>query len=214
MVRSVLRSLTRLVDRLRGDVYDERPVGGGFHLWWHGIGEGAPITACAVTLEVLQAPRVDDLYFWAMQASFLDGSGTTHGAAHTGLQWNRRHPGFRAVNWGGYGQAADVTSILEGSESELASTPGDRNTRDYPWRVGAPYRLAVARSERGWTGSITDVERASTVLIRELFAGGDRLGGFVVWSELFCPGRARGRSCAGRTPRSPGPRARSTGRQG
>ncbi len=94
----------------------------------------------------------------------------------------------RAVNWGGYAQAADVTSILEGSHSELPSTVDDRNTRDYSWRAGAPYRFSIERSPNGWTSSITDVEQSTTTIIRELFAGGDRLGGFVVWSELFCGG--------------------------
>ncbi len=187
-MRIVLRTFTRLADRLRGDAYDDRPTGGGFHLWWQGIEVGSPIIGCAVTLEILEQPRVQALYFWALQVSFLDAEAHSYGAAHTGLQWNHRHPGGRAVNWGGYALAADVTSILEGSQSPLPSTPDDRNTRDYPWRAAAPYRLAVHRSERGWTASITDIERSSTVAIRELFAGGDRLGGFVVWSELFCSG--------------------------
>ncbi len=185
----MFRSLTRLTDRLRGDAFDDRPVGGGFHLWWQGIEVSDPIVGCAVTLEVLREPTVAALYFWAMQTNFLDAAGTSHGAVHTGLQWNPRHRDSRAVNWGGYAQAADVTSILEGSLSELPSTPDDRNTRDYPWRAGAPYRFSIQRSPRGWTSSVTDVERSVTTVIRELFAGGDRLGGFVVWSELFCTGR-------------------------
>ena len=186
----MLYRFVRLIDRLRGDAYEERPVGGGFHLWWQGIVADAadPIISCEVTLEVLREPQVPALYFWAMQMSFLDAHGHQSGSAHIGLQWNQRHPTSRAVNWGGYAQASDVTSILEGSHSSLPSAPDDRNTRDYPWRSGAPYRLAVRRSERGWSGSITDVERSSTVEIRELFAGGDRLDGFVVWSELFCSG--------------------------
>ena len=135
-------------------------AGGGFHLWWKGVPANEPIVACSVVLEVVQPPTVAALYFWALQASFLDATGQSYGAAHTGLQWNPRHPGSRAVNWGGYAQAADVTSILEGSDSPLPGIPGDRNTRTFAWRDAIPYRFTIHRGTvGGWTTSST-IEQA------------------------------------------------------
>ena len=49
-------------------------AGGGFHLWWKGVPANEPIVACSVVLEVVQPPTVDALYFWALQASFLDAA--------------------------------------------------------------------------------------------------------------------------------------------
>lgn len=163
-------------------------AGGGFHLWWKGVPANEPIVACSVVLEVVQPPTVAALYFWALQTSFLDAAGQSYGAAHTGLQWNPRHSGGRAVNWGGYAQAADVTSILEGSDSPLPGIPGDRNTRTFAWRGGVPYRFTIHRGTVGWASTVTDLVTGSEVTVRELYAGGDRLGGFVMWSELFCRG--------------------------
>ncbi len=164
-------------------------MGSGFHLWWHGVPSDEPVISCSVVLEVLVPPAVPTLYFWALQASFLDGSGRSYGAAHTGLQWNPRHPGGRAVNWGGYAQAADVTSVLEGSDSPLDGIPGDRNTRNFAWLPGVPYRFTIHPGVAGWAATVTDLTTGSGVTIRELYAAGDRLGGFVMWSELFCRGR-------------------------
>jgi hypothetical protein len=181
-------TLRRLWDRLLGDTYEQSGPGGGFHLWWQGVPTGEPIVQCSVVLEVLQEPVVDKLYFWALQASFFDDLGVVHGSAHTGLQWNPRHPDHRAVNWGGYARASDVHSVLDGSDSPLPGIPGDRNTRSYPWREGVPYRFTIRRGGVGWVAVVDDLAAGSSVTIRELFAGGDRLGGFVVWSELFCRG--------------------------
>jgi hypothetical protein len=155
-----------------------------FHLWWQGIDGGAPLVEVAATIEVLRQPATDRLYFWALQTSFISDRGT-HGAAHIGLQWNPRHPGNKAVNWGGYADVADVRSILDGTPSPLPSTPSDPNTRDYPWQEGVAYRLRVSRSASGWQGSITDLASGTTSVIRDLAAPGDRLGGFVVWAEIF-----------------------------
>jgi hypothetical protein len=155
-----------------------------FHLWWQGIDGGAPLVEVTATIEVVRQPAADRLYFWALQTSFISDRGT-HGAAHIGLQWNPRHPGNKAVNWGGYADAADVRSILEGTPSQLPSTPADLNTRDYPWQEGVAYRLRVSRSPVGWQGSITDLSTGVTSVIRDLFAPGDRLGSFVVWAEIF-----------------------------
>jgi hypothetical protein len=162
------------------------PVNGvtAFHLWWQGIDGGEPLVDVSATLSVLRQPTSDRLYFWALQASFLSADGA-HGAAHIGLQWNPRHPGNRAVNWGGYADVSDVRSILDGTPSPLPSTPSDPNTRDYPWREGVPYRLRISPGLSGWQGSITDLSTGETSVIRDLLASGDRLGGFVVWAEVF-----------------------------
>ena len=183
--------LARFVDRLRGDAYTPRPVGGGFHLWWKGMPDprdADPMVDVAVTLEVLQEPSVPALYFWALQASFHDSSGARLGAAHTGLQWNHRHAGGRAVNWGGYIEGGGVTGTIGGTVSTLSGIPGDVNTYDFPWRTGAPYRFVIARSAGGWTSTVHDLERGEPTVIRELAIGGDRLAGVVVWTEPFCKG--------------------------
>lgn len=138
----------------------------------------------SATFEVLVAAVADRLYFWALQAGFLDGR-RSFGAAHTGLQWNQRHPGNTAVNWGGYADTGNVHTVLDGSVSPLPSRPNDPNTRDYPWRPGVPYRFRIFRAPVGWRCEITDVSSGAVSLIRDLYAGGDRLGGFVVWAEIF-----------------------------
>jgi len=134
--------------------------------------------AASVTLEVLTPPVVDHLYFWALQVSFAGA-----GAAHLGLQWNDRHPGFGAVNWGGY--AADG-SLLTGTESPLPSTPADPNTRDYPWEPERAYRLGVHRVDEGaWRGEVTDLATGDATTVRDLMAPASFLGDPMVWSEVF-----------------------------
>jgi len=143
------------------------------HLWWH---PSPTVERAAVDLEVVVPPAVDHLYFWALQASFTDGSGRRYGGAHLGLQWHPAHPGRTAVNWGGYAPAGGE---LDGSVSPFPSATGNPNTRDLPWEPGRPYRLAVRRDADGWVGTVDGVE------VRTLHAGGDRLAGLVVWSEVF-----------------------------
>lgn len=159
-----------------------------FHAWWEA--PRSPVVVASVDLEVLVEPTVNDLYFWALQANFSDERGSRHGGAHIGLQWNRRHPGNRAVNWGGYRDAGNVTSILAGTSSPLPSEPRDPNTRDFPWSTGERYRLRVARGRDGWRGSIIRTDSGVEHVIRELHADGDRLTSLVVWSEVFAPCRA------------------------
>jgi len=156
------------------------------HLWFAGVPPG-PWRAVSATLEVITEPTTAHLYFWALQASFTDGRGTAFGAAHTGLQWNPRHPDGRAVNWGGYGRTADVSSVLDGTHSDLPGIPGDENTRNYRWRSGAASRFTIDRGDRGWRSTITDTSTDEPTTIRELYAEGDRLDGFVVWMEIFAP---------------------------
>ena len=117
-----------------------------FHLWWRLPPPGEALTEVAATLEVVVAPTVPRLYFWALQASFADG-----GAAHTGLQWQ---PTRRAVNWGGYGPDG---RILSGSASALASSVEDPNTRDCPWEPGRGYDFRIFRAPSGWLSEVTDL---------------------------------------------------------
>ena len=163
-------------------------VGSGFHLWWQGVPTEEPVTSCSVVLEVLVPPAVPRCTSGPCRRRSSTASGRSYGAAHTGSQWNPRHPGSRAVNWGGYAQAADVGSVLEGSDSPSDGIPGDRNTRNYAWLAGVPYRFTIHPGIAGWAATVTDLATGSDVTIRELYAGGDRLGGFVMWSELFCRG--------------------------
>lgn len=155
-------------------------MGFSFHLYWD---LPSPAQEVSVTLEVIEPPSVDRLYFWALQASFLGDAGP-HGAAHLGLQWNPRFPDRTAVNWGGYDPRGVV---LPGSESSLPSSPQDQNTRDFPWLPVRGYRLRILPSpEVGWRGEVTDMETGVVTVVRDLYVGGDHLGHVVVWSELFC----------------------------
>ncbi len=87
------------------------------HLWWQ-LPDGERLTAVRATIEILEPPAVDRLYFWALQAVFAEPDG---GAAHLGLQHNRRHPGAGAANFGGYSPGSEG-GLLDGIESPLPST--------------------------------------------------------------------------------------------
>jgi hypothetical protein len=155
-----------------------------FHLTWL-LPPGETLVEVLAVLEVLVPPAVDSLYFWALQVGFAGAGTRSGGGAHVGLQWNRRHAGGTAVNWGGY---APDGSLLRGTGSALPSTPGDPNTRDYPWHPGHPYRLRVSPSPDRpghWQGEVTDLEAKQSTVIRHLDGGGDRLVGPVMWSEVF-----------------------------
>jgi hypothetical protein len=162
-----------------------RPTQSSFHLVWQVDPEPA-IVAAEVTLVVDADPVVDDLYFWALQASFSDAA-RSFGGGHTGLQWNARFPGFRAVNWGGYHDQRFGGAVLDGTDSPLPSARNDRNTRDYDWRPGAPYRFRIERGSRAgfWAAEVTEVATGQRRIIRELECRGDRLTGLVMWSEVF-----------------------------
>jgi hypothetical protein len=143
--------------------------------------------AAEAVLEVLVAPRVRALSFWALQASFLD-QGRSAGAGHLGLQWHAGHPGSTAVNWGGYSAGGGE---LEGSTSVLPSAMGNVNTRDFHWDTGVAYRLRISRAggapggRRAWRGEVTNLDTAETTVVRELWANGTSLGDAIVWSEVF-----------------------------
>jgi hypothetical protein len=174
-----------------GRTAGDPPSGNGassFHLRWDLQNERREdaLSEVAVTLEVLEPPTVDRLYFWALQADFGDGRGRAAGGGHLGLQWHPQYPGSTAVNWGGYDAAG---RILDGTASALPSALGNPHTRDYRWRPGAPYRLAIARVDGpdgsiGWRGSVTDADGVTTA-VRDLLPSGDRITGVVMWSEVF-----------------------------
>lgn len=165
-----------------------------FHLWWQ-LPASAPLVEVAATLEVVRAPAVDRLYFWALQVGFHDGH-RDRGAAHTGLQWLPSPPGpaVPAVNWGGYRAAQDGGGELVGSPSALpAAGPLENpNTRAYPWHPGQPYRLRVGRAPQAasdpvaaWRATVTDLATGVETVIRDLGTPGPWLATPVVWSEVF-----------------------------
>lgn len=154
-----------------------------FHIWWHVPGT-EPLVDVRAVCEVLVAPRVDALYFWALQVGFSDGA-LAHGAAHTGLQWHSRGRWGRAVNWGGYHDPRDGGGELPGSRPRLAALNPQGNTARYGWRPGVPYRFQVTRSDTGWRATVTDVSTGRSTVIRDLHAEGGYLVDPVVWSEVF-----------------------------
>lgn len=151
------------------------------HLWWQLPGRFVEVSA---TVEVVEPPAVEALHFWALQASFADGA-RRWGGAHLGLQAHPRHPGGTAVNWGGYRAAEDGGGELDGTASALPSALGNANTRDFPWTARRPYRLRIARGNRGWLGEVVDLSTGKVTTVRELLAPGRWLERPVVWSEVF-----------------------------
>jgi hypothetical protein len=148
-----------------------------FHLHW---GPAVELSEVAVTLEVVTPPGVDDLHFWALQASFAGPGGIT-GAGHLGLQWHSSYPGRTAVNWGGYDASG---TVLAGTESSLPSALDNPHTRNFEWIAGVPYRLRIYPAGDGrWSGEVSS--GSGTVTVRSLYGGGDRLVGPMVWSEVF-----------------------------
>lgn len=142
-----------------------------------------PVRTVRAILEIPAVPKVDALYFWALQATFrnADGSGF-HGGAHLGLQWHPGHPGKTAVNWGGY-NAQGIE--LAGTASALPSATNNPNTRDYTWKPRRRYELVIKPSSGGWAGVITDLATRQATTIRTLHAGGARLTDIAVWTECF-----------------------------
>lgn len=180
----------RTLQRIRSERVTGRPTSANgassFHLSWN-LSHACPLVQVSTVLEVLVPPSVNSLYFWALQVDFADDRATL-GGAHTGLQWNPRHPDQTAVNWGGYRAAHLGGQELKGSESLLPGIPNDPNTRNYPWRPNVPYRLVVssAPGQPGvWRSQIIDLTSGTSTIIRDLFGGGTRLTHPVVWSEVF-----------------------------
>jgi hypothetical protein len=169
--------VTRGQQRVRGFPTSSNGAS-SFHLEWQDV----PVCmAVEVTLTVETLPTVNRLFFWALQASFTDGRRRT-GGAHLGLQWNPKYPDGRAVNWGGYHEGGPV---LDGTESPLRSSTGDRNTRDLWWEPGRAYRLRIEpAAPEWWAGTIED-DHGNVVEVRRLHGGGTHLERPVVWSEVF-----------------------------
>lgn len=193
--REVMRGLGLSGRRRKGPVRDRglppSPNGASsFHIWW-----GVPdigLASVSVVLEVLSPPATERLAFFALQALFWSPAGC-EGGAHTGLQWNPRHPRSGAVNWGGYDRNG---SILEGAPSLLPSAPDDPNTRDFAWAPGKRYRLTIGPCRPGgetggaggstrWPARIEGLDTGEDLVIRELFCPGGHLRSPVVWAELF-----------------------------
>lgn len=172
--------------RIAGDP----PSGNGassLHLWWD-LPYGELLTEVSATLEIVEPPAVERLYFWALQTSFVKPGG---GGAHLGLQHNPRFPGRTAANWGGYAPSGGG-ALLGGSPSPLPSAPDDVNTRDFVWSPHRRYRLTIGRSPDGapagfhaWRGSIEDLHSGEVSVVRDLFSPGEYLRGPVVWTESF-----------------------------
>jgi hypothetical protein len=172
------------------------------HLMWRLPSDLGPVIGASVVFELTEEPAVDKLYFWALQASFLDDDGTDLGAAHTGLQWNPRHPGGRAANWGGYpSEHNNWKRNFKGSRNRLPGFDGDPNTRHYNWQSHRPYRLTIERAPEqsgsffaellqprptGWRATVTDINSGQIQVLRDLYAGGTHLAHLCVWTEWFC----------------------------
>lgn len=135
-----------------------------------------------MVLNVTTPPAVDDLHFWALQASFADAGGV-RGGGHLGLQRHASYPGGCAVNWGGYDRNG---TILHGSDSTLPSALDNPHTRDFPWLPESDYLLRIRSSKPGWwAGEVTDLGTGVTTVVRSLNGGGDRLALPMIWSEVF-----------------------------
>lgn len=151
-----------------------------FHLSWEV--PPVPLAEVAATFEVLEPPTVSMLYFWALQVSFMDGP-ARRGGAHFGLQYHPDYPNAGAVNWGGY---QDSGGEIDGSLSDLPSALNNGNTRSYGWEAEHRYRFRIFKSpERGWRGSITDLESGVETVVRDLWIEADSLVTPMVWSEVF-----------------------------
>ena len=148
------------------------------HVWL----DDAPGARMEATITVTRPPSVSALYFWALQVTFVDSKGLVVGGAHIGLQWNPRHPGSGAVNFGGY-DAAGLE--LQGSVSRLPSAARNENTRDFAWRSGAAYRLSIFKTGEGWTGAVTDVASGTVTEVRTLTIKAAAIRGAVLFSEVF-----------------------------
>jgi hypothetical protein len=167
-----------------------------FHLWWvmrSGPDSEPRLSEVSAVLEIVAPPRVEALYFWALQVDLADDDGVW-GHAHTGLQWNRRYPGATAVNWGGYAGAEQGGVTLPGTISALRGFADDPNTLAYPWQAGRSYRIRAFGSPetpQGWRVEVTDLATGEVSAIRDLMPapGRQTARSFalrpVVWSEVF-----------------------------
>ena len=97
-----------------------------------------PLLECSAVLEVVVPPSVPRLYFWALQASFSDGTPTPRrcppriAVEHQVPAVGRRPTGADTPRTG---------RCCRGPSPRCPSTRKDPNTRDYPWIAGHRYRL-------------------------------------------------------------------------
>lgn len=173
-----------------GRVSGPPPSGNGassFHLLWEV--PPVPLVEVEATIEVVEAPTVPRLYFWALQVDFQQGP-SRRGGAHFGLQYHPGYPDGGAVNWGGYRAGGGE---LDGSLSDLPSALDNVNTRTYGWQPGHCYRYHIGPApdqpegepNRRWRGSITDQTTGVETVVRDLFVEADHLIRPMVWSEVF-----------------------------
>lgn len=158
------------------------------HLMWQmpAPTRSDPIVEVSAVIQIDQLPEVPRLFFWALQVSFVERAKTI-GAGHLGLQFHPDYPVGGAVNWGGYhGSGSTGSGELPGSSLHIPSTLANPNTGDYPWQPGRRYRYRIYRSpERGWRGSVVDLESGIETVIRDLWCPGSNLGDCMVWTEAF-----------------------------
>jgi hypothetical protein len=162
------------------------------HLFWM-TQSNESIVEIRATLEIVKPPKVAELYFWALQASFTDGS-TNFGGAHLGLQHHRSYPDSGAANWGGYHDASRGGQVLDGSPLTVPSALNNANTGNFAWRPQTPYVLRIRQNvpnpdpenQQGWLGSITGPDGVENVL-RELYCAGSAIRSPLVWTESFAP---------------------------
>jgi hypothetical protein len=141
------------------------------------------VRRASVVLEIMKAPAVPSLYFWAMQVDFASSDSRSLGGAHVGLQWNPAYPKSNAVNFGGYDNAG---TQLAGDVSPLPSSMQNVNTRDFAWKAGVKYELRVVAERAGWwRADITDLGTGAITLIRRLYVGVGTIAHLSVWSEVF-----------------------------
>ncbi|MDH3679198.1 MAG: hypothetical protein OEV40_04525 [Acidimicrobiia bacterium] len=181
MLRSFLEKITRGTQLRESGLPTSSNRASSFHLFWDVPPE--PLAEVRATIEVIEPPTVERLYFWALQASFEHG-GLGTGGAHFGLQYHPSYPEAGAVNWGGYHKGGRV---LDGSDSALPSALDNPNTRTYRWHPRRRYRYRIYRSpDRGWRGSVTDLTTETETVVRDLWVEGDNLIAPMVWTEAFC----------------------------
>lgn len=138
------------------------------------------MTEVSAVVEIVTAPAVNSLYFWALQVGFARERRSV-GAGHTGLQWHPAAPGG-AVNWGGYDESGRE---LTGTPSSLPEVDSP-NTLRWPWQAGRPYRLTVSEGAPGrWRSQVTDLVDGRQVTLRDLAVHATELTSPVVWTEMF-----------------------------
>lgn len=167
-------------------VSGEPPSGNGassFHLFWDLPFARAPIVEVSAVLEVVEPPAVDRLYFWALQAGFVDDLGRSRGAGHLGPQWHPDYPGAKAMCWGGYRASGGE---LSGGPLGYPSPLGNPNVCAFDWPERAPMTLRIRRGPGGgWLGEVLDGATGTAHAVRELDVDAPYLADPIVWSEVF-----------------------------